>query len=420
MGDSGSSTKQWAGAGILPYARANNNTNDIYLLLGKEDVILNWKFGSNKWCDFSGGKEDNDMSIEDTAAREFYEESLAVSTLWDSQNYGFGNWKQFSEMLRNGRYAFRFDRLHNSQNLQKLDNNNNDLVVPLQSSMSSTQTQQLQQIQLKPKSTRTHKTHSCFLVEVPFYPTITKEFDKTRNRLLKLRKCARIWHDVKQKFIYPDLIPGYLPDSTVPNLSKESESDHVGSLANISIINNNVLLLRYINNGNGQICDIKKPLIEYPEKNHQSIIQFVKSWSNLLGEFRNLPYTLRKHPAIVISRIPQTTYIYNIQVLECYMEKQKIGWWSLPWLKESLQHGGAFRMELFRGAFMPLLSVVIDLFYGASPGKFVIDVRPWSSSSTFGIHSKYLLKNSEETDLTSSNSDQNINECQDDEETIIN
>ena len=53
-------------AGIIPYIKINGT---IYFLLG---------FEKNKWSGFVGGKEINDATIEDTALREFNEETAGV------------------------------------------------------------------------------------------------------------------------------------------------------------------------------------------------------------------------------------------------------------------------------------------------------------------------------------------------------
>ena len=53
-------------AGILPFVEMNNN---IYFILGKEK--------SGKYCDFGGGKN-KDETCEETAIREFDEESMGV------------------------------------------------------------------------------------------------------------------------------------------------------------------------------------------------------------------------------------------------------------------------------------------------------------------------------------------------------
>jgi len=62
------------GAGVLPiHIDAHNN---ITMLLGKERYILNWR-SSLKWSGFEGGRKPNE-TVENAAAREFFEESLGV------------------------------------------------------------------------------------------------------------------------------------------------------------------------------------------------------------------------------------------------------------------------------------------------------------------------------------------------------
>ncbi len=366
---------KWSGAGVLPFARVNN-TNDIYLLLGKEDVIPNWSFGSNKWCEFSGGREDSDQNIEETAAREFYEESLACEPLWPNNNTDPKNsknprdycpWKSFATALQEKKYTYRFDRSRTDSK----------------------------------SSTRSTKRYACFLVEIPFQPNITKEFDKVRSRLVKLRNLSRLWQNALQHCPDPDIVPGSKITATTKlfadQLANIGKMKSKGSfhLVNISVHKNDTVLKLRVSKTSSKssdqfVVDIDKPISDFPDDKQGNIVRFAKLWTSLLEEFRSLPYALRKHPAVSVLRVPSSTYVYDIRVLDCYMEKQRVSWWSLPWLKEGLHHGGAFRMELFRGAFAPFLSVVIDLFHGAGPGRFVVDVRPWTSASSFGTHCKYL------------------------------
>lgn len=437
----------WGGAGVLPFARANNPTNDIYLLLGKEDIIPNWKSGSNKWCDFSGGKEEMDLDIEDTAARELYEESLAVPPLWEhlgcatpistiatdkprmseiqeeistlkttltkpvmQMGSKHQHWQHFAERLRQNNYTYRFDRT-------------------------------------RPDSRCSNKNYTCFLVEVPFCPNVVKEFDKIRGRLLKLRKLSRCWHEKLQEInqmkdndvrdVLMTFLPGkkfsYNPidaslqtciGATEPDqdvMSAKETTEHGTSkqllcyyLANVyltpNIANVKLLSIDMHDLRNPKLLDIEKDLNIFPAHIREKICDIIQCWTHLLEEFRGLPYAIRKHPAIYATRVPNSSYISNITVLDCYMEKQSIKWWSIPWLSESVQNGGAFRMELFRGPFTPFLSVVLDLFSGASHGRFVVDVRPWTSSSTFGNS----LKKFKNTDSKKSNKPTNLSTDNDD------
>ena len=62
------------GAGVLPFAVDSNG--ECHVLLGRERYLPSWK-GSCRWSGFEGSRKKNE-SIEDTAVREFSEESLGV------------------------------------------------------------------------------------------------------------------------------------------------------------------------------------------------------------------------------------------------------------------------------------------------------------------------------------------------------
>jgi hypothetical protein len=66
------------GAGVL--CAALDAQNEIVLLLGREREVLNWKYGSSKWCSFSGRAEEGETALEN-ATREFLEESCSIVKL---------------------------------------------------------------------------------------------------------------------------------------------------------------------------------------------------------------------------------------------------------------------------------------------------------------------------------------------------
>lgn len=68
---------QVTSAGILPFTVIKRNGNRIVLvLLGRERPDPSWN-DSDKWSDF-GGKREREESVEDAAAREFFEETCGV------------------------------------------------------------------------------------------------------------------------------------------------------------------------------------------------------------------------------------------------------------------------------------------------------------------------------------------------------
>lgn len=71
-------TPRLIGAGVL--CAALDCHGEIVLLLGREREVLNWKYGSGKWCSFSGRAEEGESALEN-AAREFLEESCSVVRL---------------------------------------------------------------------------------------------------------------------------------------------------------------------------------------------------------------------------------------------------------------------------------------------------------------------------------------------------
>jgi 8-oxo-dGTP pyrophosphatase MutT (NUDIX family) len=71
--------RPWGRAGIIPVSERLNEEGDLetIFLLGKEQHEVGWR-GSDLWNDFGGRSEVQDLSPEETAAREAYEESMGL------------------------------------------------------------------------------------------------------------------------------------------------------------------------------------------------------------------------------------------------------------------------------------------------------------------------------------------------------
>jgi hypothetical protein len=91
--------------------------------------------------------------------------------------------------------------------------------------------------------------------------------------------------------------------------------------------------------------------------------------------FNQIPEYIRQHPAITLHTISHQSreYMYAISVLETYLEKTEIQWWSLPRLYDALRDGGTLRKYKFRYTFLPFLSVILDVFRRESNQHYMCD-----------------------------------------------
>ena len=95
-----------AGASLLCFA-VDPSFSCVYFLLGKERHNVRWPNGSNRWSDFGGRTASSDTCAEETAAREFFEETLAVVKYFDTDTLPRQGWGDIVDDLRSGRYAMR-------------------------------------------------------------------------------------------------------------------------------------------------------------------------------------------------------------------------------------------------------------------------------------------------------------------------
>lgn len=91
------------GAGIVPYmVRCHEGALETLFLLGQEDFYPQWN-QSGCWSGFEGGRKDGE-SEEDTAAREFVEETMGTIPI-----NGHVTRDEIAQSLRNSEFAVRID-----------------------------------------------------------------------------------------------------------------------------------------------------------------------------------------------------------------------------------------------------------------------------------------------------------------------
>jgi 8-oxo-dGTP pyrophosphatase MutT (NUDIX family) len=155
--------KHTVGAGILPVARREDGK--LCMLLGKERYVPRWK-GSLKWSAFEGGRQSGE-SVEDAAAREFYEETAGTLALGERGE--FKTCDEIARMLCDDKYCCK-------------------VVMRMRSSR-------------EPQ----YRYRVTYLVHVPFSPRAPMAFHAKRQLLLLEsesaarevyleKQCVRWWH----------------------------------------------------------------------------------------------------------------------------------------------------------------------------------------------------------------------------------
>lgn len=94
------------GASILCYT-ISPQWGQPYFLLGKERYNAHWPAGSGKWSDFGGSRSNTDRDPEDTAAREFLEETCASVRYFDDDILPRTSYTDIADSLRQQLYTMK-------------------------------------------------------------------------------------------------------------------------------------------------------------------------------------------------------------------------------------------------------------------------------------------------------------------------
>lgn len=98
-----------AGASILCFM-VDPTYRGVYFLLGKERHNSRWPSGSGKWSDFGGSVDAVGDSAEETAAREFVEETLAVVKYFDGDTIPRESHHDIATDLSKGNYHMKLSQ----------------------------------------------------------------------------------------------------------------------------------------------------------------------------------------------------------------------------------------------------------------------------------------------------------------------
>lgn len=80
----------------------------------------------------------------------------------------------------------------------------------------------------------------------------------------------------------------------------------------------------------------------------------------IIKMYEELPYQIQHHPAITVTKHPETRAILSIKVNGDYLEKQQIMWISLPIIEKVLANNGTYNKLLFRRGFLQILKLAVE------------------------------------------------------------
>lgn len=180
------------------------------------------------------------------------------------------------------------------------------------------------------------KYHSTYVIEVPWQPDCILLFEKVRYKLITIKKYAEILNNISEMvFKY--------------KINTREDIGIIKSITNIEIKTKNMITLHMLVENDNIIkrCKIDTKLVE-PLLLWQYIRQSI---TFMIGDFKHKSLNIKKD---------YDNIIYNIEVNEDYLEKEKMKWWDIETLKKVLKNGGYHDSEYFKSYFMPVLQGLLE------------------------------------------------------------
>ena len=178
--------------------------------------------------------------------------------------------------------------------------------------------------------------HTTYLVWVPWQTKCIEEFDRIRKKLLNIQLCEEILNK-----LYTDI--------NIFKINSESPIGLIHAVKNIERKEENKMCTTYIVNDNNRNVE-KKVVSKIDEK--AIMWQYMRKCTTFILK-------LFDHPAVV-KKYDYCGIIYNVNVGEDYLEKEKMKWWDIDKIKAILKNGGSYENEQFKSFFMPVLKCIID------------------------------------------------------------
>lgn len=341
--------KHIVGAGILPFCR--DPAGSIQFGLAKERYIAHWR-GSDKWSGFEGGRKRSEP-VEETAAREFVEESMGI--LVDHAGQQLNHVPELVQRLQCGKYAARIVLC---------------IVHP----------------------GHADRYHVTFLLEVPYQPSSMARFAAARRFMLDLQTRT---HDLyKTQAALPLQSPFFREgmsigqESVVTAVSNvefdAGEGEDVGegcSLTNRAASSNATLALppecvtlggctpdkAAAPSSDSGLCSLRVTVRTQSAAETGSSCTCSQVFTPPLGEApmcRAYVDWFRTRQALCadlqlcevgVRPCDEPRAVQGMAVCDDYLEKQHLAWWSGTDVQLVLQNGGKLHSEHFRTYFLPVL-----------------------------------------------------------------
>lgn len=183
------------------------------------------------------------------------------------------------------------------------------------------------------------KYHVTYLVFIPWQTKCIHEFKKVREKLLNLKTCE----DMLKKLCF---------ENNIYRLYEKTSIGYILSVRCIESIGNDEMCVTYVVKDDDENIFDKKVVCALDSK--ACMWQYMRKCITFMLNFYD-------HAAI-FKQYDYLNIIYNIQINEDYLEKEKIMWWEFSTLQEVVFNGGVYENEFFKPFFMPIVKSVLDTF----------------------------------------------------------
>lgn len=295
-----------AGGGILPVSIFNNQ---VKILLGKERYINHWR-GSLKWSGFEGGRKVSE-TINDTACREFIEESLSALELTNESENTIPYKEQIQKIINDKEYFMRIILCINHENGGHIDK----------------------------------RYHVTYVLEVPFQMECIERFNNTRKKLIDLHYRLTQFQKIYEQ----------LSEHEYPIIMKNDviHGNVVKAISKVRLQDDQITILYMDDDGEKQIHETCS------EAQKETAITYTKWWCAREQLHKDVAYFKYLKNSVHI-KYDLLGLFEDATINDEYLEKQHIQWWDIADLKDVIKNGGYTKNDFFRAYFLPVLQRTVQ------------------------------------------------------------
>ena len=314
------------GAGVLPIMI--NTNGKISVILGRERTVPNWK-GSQKWSGFEGGRKFPE-SVEETAAREFYEESMGIVAVDSS---GDNVYDAVLRVLRSKQYVTRIALCIHKEK------------PPLVASTAV--------------ASSNDKYHVTYVVQVPYQADLPERFADLRKRLVQLQKIQGSLKTLRAAF--PDASP-YIKEGMTHG------QDTITGVIKADVLEDRLCVLFSTSN---LTVNARQTTIDCTPQ-ATAYAAWIGTKNKLQTVLRDIqPYDVFRGLVAAGASDASPSMHERADVVADFIEKEEVRVWELADLAQVLANGGFLHTHFFRVYFLPVLQIAVREIHLLHPTLFL-------------------------------------------------